>query len=209
MSEPGNTKGQSIDQPDHGGCFSAGWPPHRAHDNGVSCIQLNATALGCVYQIVMNRTIFQCNNVIINFTNTAMASSVPKGYHRLADLMSRYSEAAVFRRFGALNMLNLLSLQAELIDLQDQFHDMWAEDDDSSDPNEKQFSTYFRLLRGAEDSFQYEKLNEIRKKLHEYSKLMHIRLTEGKVTSLRRCGDASIRNAKTARTGAEQLGLLT
>ena len=95
----------------------------------------------------------------------------PQGYHRLADLMGHYPEAAVFRRFGALNMLNLLSLQAELVDLQVQFRDLWAEDDVSTDLSEKQFSTYFRVLRNSENSLQYEKLLEIRQKLQQYSKL--------------------------------------
>lgn len=103
-----------------------------------------------------------------------MNSASPQGYHRLADLMGHYSEAAIFRRFGSLNMLTLLSLQAELIDLQAQFRDMCAEDDGSDDPSEKRFSTYFRVLRGAENSIQYETLLDIRKKLQEYSKFRYL-----------------------------------
>lgn len=92
-----------------------------------------------------------------------------KGYHRLADLMCHYPETAIFRRFGALNMLNLLSLQAELIDLQVQFRDIWVEDDASVDLDEKDYSTYFRKLVKSETSLQYEMLLEARKKLQEYS----------------------------------------
>ncbi|KAI7152787.1 hypothetical protein KC349_g8777 [Hortaea werneckii] len=92
-----------------------------------------------------------------------------KGYHRLADLMGHYPETAIFRRFGALNMLNLLSLQAELIDLQVQFRDIWVEDDASVDLDEKDYSTYFRKLVKSETSLQYEMLLEIRKKLQEYN----------------------------------------
>jgi hypothetical protein len=86
--------------------------------------------------------------------------------------MGHYPEAAIFRRFSSLNILNLLSLQAELVDLQVQFRDLCAEDDESNDSSENQYSTYFRRLRGSEDSLQYEKLLEIRKKLNEYSKAM-------------------------------------
>lgn len=100
-----------------------------------------------------------------------MLDHEPQGYHRLADLMGQYSETAIFRRFGALNAITLLSLQAELIDLQVQFRDIWAEDDRSDDSDEQQFSTYFRRLRESGDSIQYEMLQEIRAKLREYSTL--------------------------------------
>jgi len=99
----------------------------------------------------------------------APAHEEPRGYHRLADLMGHYPEAAIFRRFSSLNMLNLLSLQAELIDLQVQFRDIWAEDEDSPDDTEKAFSTYFHKLRNSEDSHQLMMLLDIRKKLYEYS----------------------------------------
>jgi hypothetical protein len=97
----------------------------------------------------------------------------PQGYHRLADLMGRYPETAIFRRFGALNAITLLSLQAELIDLQVQFRDICAEDDRIGDPNEQEFSTYFRKLRESDDSLQYEMLKTIRAKLHEYSMCLY------------------------------------
>lgn len=100
---------------------------------------------------------------------TAPGHSEPRGYHRLANLMGHYPEAAIFRRFNSLNMLNLLSLQAELVDLQIQFGDMCAEDDESTDVDEKEFSTYFRKMRNSADSLQYETLLDIRRKLNDYS----------------------------------------
>jgi hypothetical protein len=102
---------------------------------------------------------------------TAPMLTEPRGYHRLADLMGHYPEIAIFRRFGPLNMLNLLSLQAELVDLEVQFRDLWDEDEHSGDPSEELYSTYFRELRNSEDSVHYNMLLEIRKKLDEYSKL--------------------------------------
>jgi hypothetical protein len=83
--------------------------------------------------------------------------------------MGHYPETAIFRRFGSLNMLNLLSLQAELVDLQVQFRDIWIEDETSPDDSEKQFSTYFRVLRKSEDSHQFAMVLDIRKKLQAYS----------------------------------------
>ena len=95
-----------------------------------------------------------------------------KGYHRLAAMMGPYQETGIFRRFGPLNMINLLSLQAELIELNATFRNISAEDDGSSDANEKNFSSSFRALReseGSPDFDHYQKLLEIRGKLREYS----------------------------------------
>jgi hypothetical protein len=83
--------------------------------------------------------------------------------------MGQYPEAAILRRFNALNMLNLLSLQAELVHLQVQFRDIWDEDELSTDPTEKQYSTRFQTLVNSEDSLQYKMLCTIRTKLQEYS----------------------------------------
>ena len=39
-----------------------------------------------------------------------------RGYQKLAVTIGLHSEMAVLRRFGFLNMLNLMSFQADLID---------------------------------------------------------------------------------------------
>lgn len=97
----------------------------------------------------------------------------PQGYHKLAVLMGTLcDEAAIFRRFGALNMVNLLSLQAELVALQVDFQDICHEDDHSNDPTDRLFSSCFRTLRnsnGAVNDEQWQKLLVIRRKLSEYS----------------------------------------
>lgn len=103
----------------------------------------------------------------------AVPATGPRGYHRLADLMGQYTEAAIFRRFSSANILNLLSLQSELIDLQVEFRDICVEDDMSTDLDERQFSTWFHKLRNSKTgakNLQYQKLGEIRGKLAEYSK---------------------------------------
>ncbi|TVY80581.1 hypothetical protein LSUE1_G007655 [Lachnellula suecica] len=96
----------------------------------------------------------------------------PEGYHKLAALMGSLSESAIFRRFGTLNMVNLLSLQAELVQLQVEFQDICHEDDHSEDPSDKLFSSCFRDLRnsaGGVNDEQWRKLLDIRKKLSEYN----------------------------------------
>jgi hypothetical protein len=45
----------------------------------------------------------------------------PRGYPRLAALMSEEKDVAIFRRFDDLNFLNLLALQAEIVDLEKDF----------------------------------------------------------------------------------------
>lgn len=95
-----------------------------------------------------------------------------QGYHKLATLMGNYRRVAIFRRFGALNMLNLLSLQAELVELEVHFKDVCAEDNESNDPVEQNFSKYFHELRKSENKAndeQYQMLLTLRKKLQEYS----------------------------------------
>ncbi|KAK4502700.1 hypothetical protein PRZ48_006126 [Zasmidium cellare] len=96
----------------------------------------------------------------------------PNGYHRLAEwIMGPFPEAAIFRKFSPLAMINLLSLQAELIDLEDEFQRIRYEDDQSNDPKERNFSRYFRDLHQSEGGgrdHQYQMLLQIRRKLNEY-----------------------------------------
>jgi len=96
------------------------------------------------------------------------------GYDRLAEIMGGpESKYAIFRRFGALNMLNLMSLQAELVILEDDLRIIIS----SNQPNEEQrlLNQSFVLLHASKkpNHHQREKLEEIRKKLKEYSMLVH------------------------------------
>lgn len=96
----------------------------------------------------------------------------PEGYHKLADLMSQYSETAIFRRFSSLSMLSILSLQAELVELQDDFRIICREDDSDASSPDKDFSRYFHKLRASRDGVNDEQLKHlraIRMKLAEYS----------------------------------------
>ena len=74
---------------------------------------------------------------------------VSEGYPKLSSLMASYPTAAIFRRFGELNMLNLLRLQAELQDLEAQLQEVRDEDaySQSNDTIRASYVTDFRLMR--------------------------------------------------------------
>ncbi|KAK4550076.1 hypothetical protein LTR36_003043 [Oleoguttula mirabilis] len=91
----------------------------------------------------------------------AVLSRQPEGYHELAEkLMGPYPELNITRRFNALNALSLLSMQAELTQLEVEL---------------KQASlagglTSFHALRKAqEDTPQRDLIAQIRKKISEYN----------------------------------------
>jgi hypothetical protein len=97
----------------------------------------------------------------------------PQGYHKLARLMGQATNVAIFRRFGLLNMLRLLSLQAELIELQQQFRIQCHIDEISQDPSRQCLSKWFEKLReseGTDHQEQYILLSNISEKLEKYSK---------------------------------------
>src|SRR5689334_17686776 len=99
---------------------------------------------------------------------------IPKleGYPKLAALMGTYGEAAIFRKFGSLNMWNLLSQQAEILELQVQLRDIWQEDSTSTDPTARQLCNYFLQLRkskGSHNEIQLQMMITLREKLREYS----------------------------------------
>ena len=99
----------------------------------------------------------------------------PKGYHKLAEtLMGTYDETAIFRKFGHLNMLNLLSLQAELVHLQIEWRRVSLHHDHPSLDSKQRFSTSFQALlqrqaNGDDRPEQWITLLKIRSKLQEYS----------------------------------------
>ncbi|KAA8643738.1 uncharacterized protein ATNIH1004_010512 [Aspergillus tanneri] len=95
---------------------------------------------------------------------------IPRGYPKLSVAMATFGDMAIFRTFRELNMLNLLSLQAELTELHIQFQDICHEDDTSSDPSDQVYSSYFHSLRGSRNTpnnEQLEMLLRIRQKLRE------------------------------------------
>lgn len=104
--------------------------------------------------------------------------------------MGPFPQLAIFRRFGPLNMLNLLSLQAELTHLQNELKAVTNLDDMSPGPESKFSSSFLAMLKEmdrdeekVEDSrevppasaksgrtpLQWSLLLRIRSKLNEYS----------------------------------------
>ena len=94
----------------------------------------------------------------------------PQGYVKLAYLFGRYPDAAVFRRFGHLEMINLLSLQAKLVALDEEYTKLWQLTDNSKETEVKAYSTYFYSLHrfATEDDVLRAKLSEIQMTMKEY-----------------------------------------
>lgn len=96
------------------------------------------------------------------------------GYPKLARLMSLEPDTAIIRRFGDLNMLNILRLQAELHDMERELKQTREEDAKSNDAIRTAYNKDFRLMRDWQetgDSEQYDLLIRIGSKLQEYSGL--------------------------------------
>ena len=93
----------------------------------------------------------------------------PRGYPKLAQLMGVFPESTMLRRFSRLNMLNLLSYQAELIDLEARYLDS-CKDDDLSD-NLKTLTSDFAKVHESKqpDDAQRKLLGAIRLKIESYS----------------------------------------
>ncbi|KAK4565360.1 hypothetical protein LTR86_003977 [Recurvomyces mirabilis] len=96
----------------------------------------------------------------------------PKGYNKLAVLMGRNPQVAIFRRFGALNMLNLLYLQAELSELERKFETAYLDDAVSNKANVREFCKSMVALRNSENGPNGDQLEQflvIQDKLEKYN----------------------------------------
>jgi hypothetical protein len=106
-------------------------------------------------------------------TSVPIAPSIyPNGYHRLARNMARESGLAIFRRFDESMFLSLMSLQAEILDLEKRFDVQSQRDEGSANSSEREYSGYFFRLRSSVpiNGSQHKLLLEIRSKLQEYSR---------------------------------------
>ncbi|KAF1845020.1 uncharacterized protein K460DRAFT_416351 [Cucurbitaria berberidis CBS 394.84] len=110
-------------------------------------------------------------------TTTSLTEKARDGYPSLAWLMHLYPDNAIFRRFGELNMLHLLRLQAELQDMENELQKIREEDTMSDDLIRMCHAKDFRAMRdNEEDSEQYELLISIGKKLQEYNAALALSL---------------------------------
>lgn len=117
-----------------------------------------------------------------DFNPEQLEQILDKGYPKVAWIMAKkeFSGLAIFRKFGDLNMLNLLSLQAELLGLRAElqhsftqpdnlkyaysFKELRKDDDDSEDldPGEE----------GYEPNMQQKLMTRIQEKLHLYNQAL-------------------------------------
>ena len=93
----------------------------------------------------------------------------PRGYHKLAAIMSHDKDIEIFRRFDDLNLLSLLSLQAEILELRQSLRRTRLLDDTHGQENEKKYSSNFKLSRDN-NSEQHRRIEVLRQKLKDYSK---------------------------------------
>jgi hypothetical protein len=80
--------------------------------------------------------------------------------------MARYGDVAIFRRFGALNIFNLMSLQAELADLEDELKGLLKFNDRRMPVLLQDF---YEIRTNDEGKSQLDLIEKIRLKLKEYS----------------------------------------
>jgi len=97
------------------------------------------------------------------------------GYSRLASLMGAHPETAIVRRFGFLNALNLLYLQAELAHLENDLREQAAADAESGHFERSLYSRDWQTLSesgATEDGnpAQWQLVLRVREKLNEYSR---------------------------------------
>lgn len=98
-----------------------------------------------------------------------MAWSQPlRGYPQLAACMEESPGVAIFRRFGDLNIQNLLYLQSELVHMLEDYQDIALEDYESKDAEKRQFSKEWMKLSESSGE-QWQKWLDIRSKLEHYS----------------------------------------
>lgn len=107
----------------------------------------------------------------------SVASSIlgdpPTGYPKFAELMNDIPEMAIFRRFGALNALNLLYLQARLVHIERKLKKAQELDHQSPEGCKSLYAKDWYFLNESEqdgDESQLQLVEEAREKLNEYSK---------------------------------------
>lgn len=97
------------------------------------------------------------------------------GYAKVANLMSTYDEFAILRGFKALNLQNLLYLQAEIINLEHDLNKLVHID--AAHPDREFYSKdWWSLAHGEckEGQNQWRQICRIRKKLDQYSEILQV-----------------------------------
>lgn len=95
-----------------------------------------------------------------------------EGYEKLAHLMANHPETAMFQRFDFLNRLNLLYLQAELVELENELKACLKNDRESADEDRRRCSSDWYFLANTEESETWRTMLRTRSLLKEYSTLV-------------------------------------
>lgn len=99
-----------------------------------------------------------------------------KGYSKIASFMQEHPEDVIVRRFAALNLQNILYLQAEVINLQRDIEKLEADNNSSGEEDRPDFAfdwyslAHMHSTPGAGE--QWEKWLQLRKALKEYSQFV-------------------------------------
>jgi hypothetical protein len=111
---------------------------------------------------------------------TTKMSSTIEGYPQISQVMSQNKELAIVRRFGNLNMLNILHMQAELMHLEEKYY-KYSDIDERNSSRAYRSRDWWSLtqLDCNGKTEQWDILLQIREKLSEYSKgpLFHFKLS--------------------------------
>jgi hypothetical protein len=93
-----------------------------------------------------------------------------EGYAKVASLMGTYPEFSILRRFRALNMQNLLYLQAEMTHLEAELHRL-VQEDIATGKVPDHAHDWWTLAHDEElgDAEHWRLVLEIREKLEKYS----------------------------------------
>lgn len=93
-----------------------------------------------------------------------------EGYHKMAQLMADYDEFNIIRRFRALNIQNLLYLQAEIVHLEEDLMEL-ANRDTKNPARQYHGRDWWSLANGESDGDreQWQKVLELRAKLDIYN----------------------------------------
>ncbi|KAI9880356.1 MAG: hypothetical protein M1830_003967 [Pleopsidium flavum] len=98
-----------------------------------------------------------------------------EGYAKLAAMMGRHPEMAIFRAFRPLNTQNLLYLQAELVELERDLEFIASLDNASGNPPKQAYARSWSALQKSKedgDGLQLSKVLTIRAKLKEYNEAL-------------------------------------
>lgn len=97
-----------------------------------------------------------------------------QGYPKLAALMSYYPNTRILRKFGELQFLSLMMIQAKLQDLETEYHRICEEDDAARGTNREKLSSSFLALSVATGEDQKRILEEIKNTILDYSTRAYI-----------------------------------